>query len=117
LIKAFEHGSLGKVKIQVIQLHRQAPPKPTEGEPCNGCGICCTLETCPAGRLRFLQKAGPCPALEWVTPENRYHCGLLTRPSHYLRWLPHATEPIFRRLFIRWIAAGKGCDCNASEEN
>lgn len=105
------------MKEQVIHLHRSAPAKPAEGVPCNGCGICCALETCPAGRLRFFQKTGPCPALEWSAPETRYHCGLLIRPGHYLGWLPNAAAEISRRLFSRWIAAGVGCDCSASPDN
>jgi len=107
------HGSLRNVKDQIIHLHRAAPAKPAEGQACNGCGVCCALETCPAARLRFLQKTGPCPALEWSATETRYHCGLLSRPNHYLGWLPIASENIARRLFTRWIAAGKGCDCSA----
>jgi hypothetical protein len=66
--------------------------------------------------LRFLQKAGPCPALEWSGVETRYRCGLLTRPAHYLGWLPSSGEAIARLLFKRWIAAGKGCDCSASPD-
>lgn len=71
------------------------------------------LETCPAARLRFLQKAGPCPALEWSSSDSRYQCGLLTRPGHFLGWLPAAGEKLASRLFARWIAAGQGCDCSA----
>lgn len=98
---------------QIIHLHLKAPAKPAEGQPCNGCGVCCALETCPAGRLRFLQKAGPCPALCWSDGENRYYCGLLAKPSDYFGWLPKNGEKIARRLMARWIAAGTGCDCNA----
>jgi hypothetical protein len=98
----------------VIHLHRTAPPKPDEGEACNGCGVCCAIETCPAARLRFLQKEGPCPALEWSVTDNRYFCGLLLRPGHYLG-LPNM-EGLLRRLFARWIAAGHGCDCSAETE-
>lgn len=97
----------------IIHLHRNAPPKPAEGAPCNGCGVCCALETCPAARLRFLQKSGPCPALEWSGDKSRYHCGLLLRPSHYLP-LPEFAAPLTRSLLARWIAAGIGCDCTAS---
>ena len=104
------------MKDQIIHLHRSAPAKPAEGQPCNGCGVCCALEPCPAARLRFLQKAGPCPALEWSVVETRYHCGLLTRPAHYLGWLPSSGEAVARRLLTRWIAAGKGCDCTASSD-
>jgi hypothetical protein len=50
--------------------------------------VCCALETCPAARLRFLQKAGPCPALEWSAKENRYQpaacCPAQALPCRYL---------------------------------
>ena len=100
----------------VIHLHRDAPAKPAPGAACNGCGVCCALETCPAARLLFRQAAGPCPALAWSTDERRYRCGLLTAPGHYLRWLPGFTQAPARRLFQRWIAAGIGCDCSAEVE-
>ena len=96
----------------VIHLHRDAPAKPAPGAACNGCGVCCALETCPAARLIFLQRAGPCPALTWSAGERRYHCGLLTAPGDHLRWLPGPAQPLARRLFRRWIAAGIGCDCS-----
>jgi len=102
------------VNEQIIHLHHGAPAKPAVGQSCNGCGVCCALETCPAARLRFLQKTGPCPALEWSAEQSCYRCGLLSRPAHYLDWLPKAGETIARRLLARWIAAGKGCDCTAS---
>lgn len=98
---------------QIIHLHAAAPAKPAPGAACNGCGVCCALETCPAARLRFLRSAGPCPALEWNDAQGRYRCGLLARPRHYLGWLPAIGERLARRLFARWIAAGTGCDCQA----
>jgi hypothetical protein len=98
---------------QTIHLHRDAPTKPAEGQPCNGCGVCCALETCPAARLRFLQSKGPCPALAWSAGEVRYQCGLLVNPGKYLGWLPKRAEAFTRRQLARWIAAGKGCDCSA----
>lgn len=101
---------------QIIHLHRLAPAKPAPGQPCNGCGVCCALETCPAARLRFLRRRGPCPALEWVDQAKIYRCGLLQRPAHYLGGLPAAAEGLARRLFARWIAAGQGCDCDAEAE-
>lgn len=101
---------------QIIHLHRDAPPKPPEGKPCNGCGVCCALETCPAARLRFLQRHGPCPALTWQAEEARYRCGLLMQPRHYLGGLP-LPESLLKRLFARWIAAGNGCDCSADAGN
>jgi hypothetical protein len=94
---------------RTIHLHREAPPKPAIGEPCNGCGVCCAAETCPAGRILFLKRNGPCPALEWQ--KNFYRCGLLTKPARYLRWLP---ESLASRIFARWIAAGTRCDSDAT---
>ncbi len=99
-----------------IHLQRAAPAKPAENQPCNGCGVCCALETCPIARLRFRQKAGPCPALTWSTTEKRYFCGLLTAPATHFPGLPRALENPARRLLRRWIAAGQGCDCSAEVE-
>ena len=98
---------------QIVHLHREAPAKPAVGAACNGCGVCCALETCPAARLRFLQTRGPCPALEWSPDDRCYRCGLLAHPERYLAWLPVAAVPLVRHLMQRWIAAGKGCDCDA----
>ena len=100
---------------RTIHLHRQAPPKPPLAAPCNGCGVCCAAETCPAGRLRFLRRHGPCPALEWQG--NLYRCGLLARPRHYLPWLPSRWDASARRLLARWIAAGRGCDSSVSVDH
>ena len=94
--------------MHVIHLHRAAPPKPAVGAACNGCGVCCVVETCPLARLRFLRRRGPCPALLWRDDEGRYRCGLLAEPT---RWLP-LPEALARRWVARWIAAGKGCDCD-----
>lgn len=101
------------MREQFIELHPAAPPKPPESAPCNGCGVCCAQETCPAGRLRFLQSTGPCPALNWDDAMQAYRCGLLSTPEHFLPWLPTSVLPRIRPLFYRWIAAGIGCDCNS----
>ena len=98
---------------RTIRIESSAPPKPEVGAACNGCGVCCALETCPPARLRFLRARGPCPALEWSAKENRYHCGLLVRPAHYLPFLTTRAEAWARRLVARSIAASQGCDCNA----
>jgi hypothetical protein len=99
------------MREEIIHLHPAAPAKPPAGQPCNGCGVCCTLSTCPVARLRFLQAHGPCPALVWDAEVHRYRCGLLSEPARHLRGLPALAEPLTRRLMHRWIAAGRGCDC------
>lgn len=83
---------------QVIQIHPDAPPKPPEGKPCNGCGICCLAEPCPVGMVISLKRHGTCRALRWSDEETRYVCGLMAKPG------------VLRRIVSRWIAAGIGCD-------
>ena len=95
----------------VLHLHRNAPSKPLRGQPCNGCGICCAIETCPSGRVIFRQRRGPCPALEWQG--GVYRCGLLASPARYIPRLPMRWHPFLQRLFARWIAAGTACDSDA----
>jgi hypothetical protein len=102
--------------LQTIHLHRDAPPKPALGEPCNGCGVCCNLVTCPVALIVFRCRRGPCPALRWGNEETRYHCGLVTAPYTYLRWLPRSWIAPARRLMLRWIASGQGCDADCMVE-
>lgn len=78
--------------------------------------MCCALETCPAGRLRFLQAQGPCPALRWQVLEQRYQCGLLAEPDSFFPGLPQWAIPWMKRRLHRWIAAGQGCDCRSEIE-
>jgi hypothetical protein len=99
--------------IQAIELHRDAPPKPKLGHPCNGCGLCCAAETCPVGRVIFLRKAGPCPALVWDQSSSRYWCGMVSAPDRYLTWLPKSWAKSASPLFARWISADMACDSNA----
>lgn len=102
--------------IEAVPLHRDAPAKPREGEPCNGCGVCCALERCPMARLLLPHGGGrACAALEWHSGERRYRCGLVLRPAHYIRWLPRRWEVRAGRWIAVRIAAGTACDCGASE--
>ena len=75
-----EHGEM----YDVIHLHPFAPPKPAEGKPCNGCGVCCASEPCPIGILVSRRRTGTCSALLWNEGEARYRCGVVADPSAYL---------------------------------
>lgn len=95
---------------QIIRLHPDAPRKPPEAAPCNGCGVCCAAEPCPIGVLVSRRRHGACRALGWSDAAGRYRCGLAADPAAVLRWLPRALAPFVRRLALRWISAASGCD-------
>jgi hypothetical protein len=99
--------SVGSMRQQVILLHPAAPPKPAEGRPCNGCGVCCAAEPCPLGQVLSRRRRGACTALQWSDGEQRYHCGVVAHPERFLKWLPASWG---RRLALRWISAARGCD-------
>jgi hypothetical protein len=98
------------MRPKTIYLHQAAPPKPAEGAPCNGCGVCCASAPCPLGMLVSLRRTGPCKALQWSAADGRYNCGLVVDVAD---WLPGALRGLSRParwLVRRWIAAGQGCD-------
>lgn len=105
-----------------IHIEREAPQKPSVGEPCNGCGVCCLLEPCPLGVLLSRRRIGACSALRWQAMGPNYRCGALTEASEVLREsLPgfaHLALPtlawLLARLGRRWIAVGAGCDCEVT---
>lgn len=101
-----------------IFLHRDAPAKPLPGAPCNGCGVCCAAQLCPAAQLFFFRQCNepPCPALTWQPEAQRYVCGLLLQPRRHILWLPRWLERPLQRVLYRSIAAGKGCDCSFEVE-
>ena len=103
---------------QTIHIQPQAARKPSLGEPCNGCGVCCLVEPCPLGMVLSGRRAGACDALRWQADALVYRCGAITEPEsvlrqtlpRWLRWVVPALAPLLGRLARRWIAAGKGCD-------
>ncbi|BAL22847.1 hypothetical protein [Azoarcus sp. KH32C] len=84
----------------VIHLYAEAPPKPTPGAACNGCGVCCAYSLCPVGLLLHRRRRGPCPSLRWDAGARRYRCA------------PASGTGLVGRLARRWISAGSGCDCS-----
>lgn len=90
--------------LHAIRIHAEAPAKPAHGTPCNGCGLCCLFEPCPAAQLLTLKRRGSCRLLHWDETSRRYRCGLIENASS--TWLGR----LQRRLAMRWVAAGVGCD-------
>lgn len=100
------------MRAEPIRIHVQAPPKPAVGAACNGCGLCCLAEPCPAGQLLTLRRRGSCRLLRWDEANSRYRCGLFgdEAPVAARRPLAALAQRLRRRLATRWIAAGAGCD-------
>jgi hypothetical protein len=99
---------------QVILLRIEAPAKPAEGAPCNGCGVCCAVEPCPVGQLVSRRRSGACSALVWQEAQQRYVCGLVSEPQAHLPRALGWTAPLLSRWARRLIAAGIGCDADAT---
>ena len=99
---------------QTIHIHPAAAPKPVWGEPCNGCGVCCTVEPCPVGMLISGKRRGACKALMWDDATSRYRCRVVSEPERFTapRWL----SALATRFAMRMIAAGSGCDCDLTVE-
>ncbi|MBI5816707.1 MAG: hypothetical protein HZB29_13980 [Nitrospinae bacterium] len=98
--------------MKTVSFNAKAPDKPSIGEPCNGCGVCCAMTPCAVGIFLLRQKReANCRALEWDEPQNRYQCGVAARPGRFFTILPAFMEKPAGRLISRWISAGSGCDC------
>ncbi|MEK9802796.1 MAG: hypothetical protein VW475_05250, partial [Curvibacter sp.] len=69
---------------QIIHIQPAAPSKPAQGQPCNGCGVCCLVEPCPLGQLLSRRRRGACSALRWEEGAALYRCGALTAPAEVL---------------------------------
>ena len=93
---------------RIIHIQADAPLKPVEGKPCNGCGVCCLVEPCPLGMLFSAKRRGACSVLRWDAPQRRYVCGLITEPASFVR--PRWLASTVARLAKRMVAAGAGCD-------
>ena len=104
--------------MQTIVIHVAAPPKPDEGAPCNGCGVCCLAQPCPLGMALSRRRTGACAALRWDAAASLYRCGAVLAAREVVqaalpngwRWLGPVLATVVARLARRWIAAGQGCD-------
>lgn len=109
-------GRAQPTQRRLLMLHVQAPPKPAAGAACNGCGVCCAWQPCPAGMLVSRRRHGACAALLWDAYAARYRCGLASGARALWPGLPRSVERALAQLARRWIAAGTGCDCDLEAE-
>lgn len=104
--------------MHIIHIEPQAPPKPRQGQACNGCGICCLAEPCPLGVALFRRRTGACGALVWNSQTLQYRCGALADPqataakavSPWLAWLRPVLVGVLKLGAARWVASATGCD-------
>lgn len=84
----------------MIQLPQHPlPPKPRHMSPCNGCGLCCALELCPAGKMAFPGEKAPCPALQFAPDGSRTFCAFVAVE------IEHKLEPMLQEA----LGIGLGC--------
>ena len=113
-----------KHNVHTIHIHPQASAKVPVGAACNGCGVCCLYAPCPLGMLLSRRRTGACSAVQWDVALLQYRCGAIVAPQAILtqalprglRGLASPLAPVLRRLGLRWIAAGKGCDSSLEVE-
>ncbi|TAK86544.1 MAG: hypothetical protein EPO09_19655 [Aquabacterium sp.] len=98
---------------QIIHIHPEAPPKPAQGAPCNGCGVCCLAEPCPVGVIVSRRRHGACEALVWSDEAGCYRCGLLVvEAAGDMAWWRRWPRALWLRWARRMISAGSGCDAS-----
>lgn len=113
-----------KYSQRTIHIHPQAPVKAAVGAACNGCGVCCLYAPCPLGIMLSRRRSGACSALQWDDATRKYRCGAIVAPHAILaqalprglRSLALPLAPLLRRMGLRWIAAGIGCDSSLEVE-
>jgi hypothetical protein len=98
---AHRHDGGMRKSVVLIRAEPAAAAKPDFGAPCNGCGLCCLAEPCPAGVIVSRRREGACAALQWDDRARVYRCGLVRGAPAPLAWLAR-----------RWISAGSGCDAD-----
>lgn len=76
---------------------RPLPAKPRHLEACNGCGLCCALEICEAGKIVYPEAVAPCPGL--LVTSNRTYCRLVLIEQE------HGLKPLLQKS----LGIGKGC--------
>jgi hypothetical protein len=77
--------------------------KPREGQPCNGCGLCCQMELCGIGVMAFPGASAPCPALRFNG--SLYRCALVETET------AAGAPPVMAEA----LGIGKGC-CSSDDD-
>jgi hypothetical protein len=98
----------------MIRLSESLPMKPTMGDACNGCGICCAIQPCAISIEIIGRSSGRCQALE--VNEGRTYCGIVRRPAYYM-FGDNVDESKTGDISVLFAAAlGIGIGCDASDD-
>lgn len=89
------------------------PDKPSYGQPCNGCGLCCIAVQCPVSVALFGEQE-LCPAIEQAG--NAVACGLMINTVNYVPDLPAWGGKALTETFGLIIGSGIGCDGQGADE-
>jgi hypothetical protein len=86
--------------------------KPKLYEPCNGCGMCCTVKPCMLAQKVLNCMNGPCIAME--SDGEKMVCGLIKRPAWYMfgEDRPESETGKLSVLFANALGVGRGCDAD-----
>lgn len=86
--------------------------KPKLNEPCNGCGMCCTVEPCQLAQEMLNCTTGPCIAME--SDGEKKVCGLVKRPAWYMfgEDQPESQTGHLSVMFANALGVGRGCDAD-----
>jgi hypothetical protein len=87
------------IKARLQEVRPDAPPKPAYGQPCNGCGLCCSVEVCKIGQAALGEDTqAPCELM--LFENGRFWCKLVLAENMA------GMEPIIAQA----LGAGRGCD-------
>lgn len=111
----------------VNRIHILSLDKPKQGDPCNGCGMCCLVQVCALGVE--LGDSQACKALLHGS-DGSYACGLVRNPYRYVApdiveafqkidsFYPgeNRGEQMLKDMYAKELGAGRGCDSVDFEE-
>lgn len=75
------------------------PLKPSFSQPCNHCGLCCTLAVCEAVKIALPGVVAPCPLL--LVHDKKALCGMVLSEE--------SSRPPEERTLCRALGIGSGC--------
>ena len=86
--------------------------KPSLGDSCNHCGMCCIMQPCLLAQEVLNCHSGPCIALE--DKDGKKLCGLVMRPAWYMFGEERSESETANVSVLFANALGLGCGCDST---